>query len=193
MPRVAMPIRTLGDPVLREPSKPVERFDRALRRLVDEMTETMYAANGVGLAGPQVGLSVRLFTYDDGETGPSCLANPELTLLDGDLWHDEGCLSIPGPYYPTARSARVRIAGQDARGRPVEVEAEGLLARIFQHETDHLDGVLFTDRMNPTARTDIAYDLHEFETAFESRRSTGGIPGDEQIAARLAEFERKYT
>src|SRR5215210_3491703 len=155
MPRVAMPIRVLGDPVLREPSKPVERFDRALRRLVDEMTETMYAANGVGLAGPQVGLSYRLFTSDDGETGPSFIANPELTLLDGELIRDEGCLSISGPFYPTARAAQVLITGADARGRPVRIEAEGLLARIFQHETDHLDGALYIDRLDDEGRRSV--------------------------------------
>jgi peptide deformylase len=163
MPRVAMPIRTLGDPVLREPSKPVERFDRALGRLVEEMTETMYGANGVGLAGPQVGLSSRLFTYDDGETGPSFLANPELTVIEGDEVHDEGCLSIPGPYYPTTRGARVRVTGQDARGRPVEIEAEGLLARIFQHETDHLNGVLYIDRLDDEGRRAVMTELRQIE------------------------------
>jgi peptide deformylase len=175
MPRVAMPIRTLGDPVLRERSKPVERFDRALRRLVEEMTETMYEANGVGLAGPQVGLSYRLFTYDDGETGPSFLANPELTLLDGELTRDEGCLSIPGPYYPTARTERVRIAGQDMRGRPVEIEAEGLLARIFQHETDHLDGLLFIDRLDAEGRRAVMTELRQIEMGLvEPRKRPGG-------------------
>jgi peptide deformylase len=163
MPRVAMPIRVLGDPVLREPSKPVERFDRALRRLVDEMTETMYAANGVGLAGPQVGLSSRLFTYDDGETGPSFLANPELTLLEGELIREEGCLSIPGPFYPTARAAQVLITGVDVRGRPVRIEAEGLLARIFQHETDHLDGALYIDRLDDEGRRSVMAELRQIE------------------------------
>jgi peptide deformylase len=170
MPRVAMPIRTLGDPVLREPSKPVERFDRALRRLVEEMFETMYAANGVGLAGPQVGVSSRLFTYDDGETGPSFLANPELTLIDGELVHDEGCLSIPGPYYPTARTERVRVMGQDVRGRPVEIEAEGLLARIFQHETDHLDGMLYIDRLDDAGRRAVMAELRQIEMGLAEPR-----------------------
>lgn len=160
---MAMPIRTLGDPVLREPSKLVERFDRALGRLVEEMTETMYAANGVGLAGPQVGSSSRLFTYDDGETGPSFLANPELTVFEGDEVHDEGCLSIPGPFYPTARGARVRVTGQDVHGRPVEIEAEGLLARIFQHETDHLNGVLYIDRLDDEGRRAVMIELRQIE------------------------------
>jgi peptide deformylase len=178
MPRVAMPIRTLGDPVLREPSKPVERFDRALRRLVEEMTETMYAANGVGLAGPQVGLSARLFTYDDGETGPSFLANPEITLIEGELVHDEGCLSIPGPYYPTTRGARVRVTGQDVRGRPVEIEAEDLLARIFQHETDHLNGVLYIDRLDDDGRRAVMTELRQIEMGLvEPRKRRGDDQG----------------
>ena len=160
---MAMPIRILGDPVLREPSKPVERFDRALRRLVDEMTETMYAANGVGLAGPQVGLSYRLFTYDDGETGPSFIANPELTLLEGELIREEGCLSIPGPFYPTARAAQVLITGVDVRGRPVRIEGEGLLARIFQHETDHLEGALYIDRLDDEGRRSVMAELRQIE------------------------------
>ena len=167
---MVMPIRTLGDPVLREPAKPVERFDRALRRLVEEMTETMYGANGVGLAGPQVGLSYRLFTYDDGETGPSFLANPELTLLEGEVIRDEGCLSIPGPFYPTARTERVRIAGQDVRGRPVSVEAEGLLARIFQHESDHLDGRLYIDRLDEQGRRAVMTELREIEMGLAEPR-----------------------
>jgi peptide deformylase len=158
-----MPIRTLGDPVLREPSKPVDRFDGALRRIVDEMMETMYAANGVGLAGPQVGLSLRLFTYDDGETGPSFLANPELSLMEDELISDEGCLSIPGPYYPTVRAQRVRISGADERGRRVEIDADGLLARIFQHETDHLHGMLYIDRLDDAGRRAVMAELRQIE------------------------------
>ena len=167
---MAMPIRTLGDPVLREPAKPVESFDRALRGRVDDMLASMYEANGVGLAGPQVGLSYRLFTYDDGETGPSFLANPEVTLLDGELIHDEGCLSIPGPFYLTARAASVRVAGQDAKGRPVEIEAEGLLARIFQHETDHLDGVLYIDRLDDEGRRAVLSELRQIEMGLAQPR-----------------------
>jgi peptide deformylase len=167
---MVMAIRTLGDPVLREPSKPVERFDESLRRVVAEMTETMYAANGVGLAGPQVGLSLQLFTYDDGETGPSFLANPELSLLDPELTSDEGCLSIPGPFYPTARAGRVRIRGADQQGRPVEIEADGLLARIFQHETDHLQGMLYIDRLDDAGRRAVMTELRQIEMGLAEPR-----------------------
>jgi peptide deformylase len=167
---MVMAIRTLGDPVLRERSKPVERFDESLRRVVAEMTETMYAANGVGLAGPQVGLSLQLFTYDDGETGPSFLANPELSLLDPELTSDEGCLSIPGPFYPTARAGRVRIRGADQQGRPVEIEADGLLARIFQHETDHLQGMLYIDRLDDAGRRAVMTELRQIEMGLAEPR-----------------------
>jgi peptide deformylase len=149
-------IRTLGDPVLRQPARPLEDFDRSLRRLVEDMFETMYEAPGVGLAAPQVGISLRFFVYDDGKTtGRRFLANPEILERVGEQTHDEGCLSIPGPYHPTTRAMRVRVRGQDLEGRPVEVEGEGLVARILQHETDHLDGVLFIDRLPEEGRRQV--------------------------------------
>ncbi|HXF35646.1 MAG TPA: peptide deformylase [Actinomycetota bacterium] len=149
-------IRTLGDPVLRQPARPLEDFDRSLRRLVEDMFETMYDAPGVGLAAPQVGISLRFFVYDDGKTtGRRFLANPEILEREGEQTHDEGCLSIPGPYHPTTRAMRVRVRGRDLEGRPVEVEGEGLVARILQHETDHLDGVLFIDRLPEEGRRQV--------------------------------------
>ena len=108
-------IRTLGDPVLREPAKPVTEFGPSLRTLFDDMVETMVAAPGVGLAGPQVGVSIRLFVFDDGETGPMFMANPELSDGVGELLEDEGCLSIPGPYHATPRFARIRCRGSGSR------------------------------------------------------------------------------
>jgi peptide deformylase len=160
---VLLPIRTLGDPVLREPTKPVETFDRALRRLADDMLETMYDAPGVGLAGPQVGVSLRIFTYDDGETGPRVMLNPELLDADGEIVEDEGCLSIPGPFHPTARFRRVTCRGLDVRGRRVEIAGDGLLARIFQHETDHLDGTLYIDRLDDEGRRAVLAELRRIE------------------------------
>lgn len=156
-------IRTLGDPVLREPAKPVERFDEHLAQLVADMTETMYDAPGVGLAGPQVGVSLRLFVFDDGESGPRCIANPELVEVEGELEEDEGCLSIPGPSHPTKRSKRVRCRGQDAEGRPVDLVGEGLLARILQHESDHLNGKLYIDRLDDDGRRAVMADLRRLE------------------------------
>ena len=168
---MTMFIRILGDPVLKQAAKPIVDFDRALRRLADEMIEAMYAANGVGLAAPQVGLSVQVFTYDDGETGPRFLANPELSDLDGETVLDEGCLSIPGPYYPTARAERVRIAGRDLKGEPVEIEAGGLLARIFQHETDHLHGLLYIDRLDEAGRREVLAELRRIELGLAEPRA----------------------
>lgn len=156
-------IRTLGDPVLREPGKPVTEFDAALRTLFDDMVETMREAPGVGLAAPQVGVSLRLFVCDDGETGPMLVANPELSDDTGELLEDEGCLSIPGPYYPTPRSARIRCRGQDVDGRPLDLVGEGLLARIFQHESDHLNGMLYIDRLDEDGRRDVMAQLRRFE------------------------------
>jgi peptide deformylase len=158
-----LPIRTLGDPVLKTPAKPVTRFDDALCTLFEDMVETMYAAPGVGLAGPQVGLSLRLFVFDDGATGPTFLANPILSEGEGDQVEEEGCLSIPGPFHPTGRAARIVCRGQDLHGDPLEVVGEGLLARILQHETDHVDGLLFIDRLDGAGRREVLAELRRIE------------------------------
>jgi peptide deformylase len=146
-------IRVVGDPVLRTPAEPVVDFDRDLRRLIDEMFEVMYAADGVGLAGPQIGVSRRLFVYDiSGRKGH--VINPELTVDDPEeVREEEGCLSVPDrgtrkPLYAvTQRAAGVTVQGVDRLGRPVRVKARGMLARCFQHETDHLDGRLYVDHL----------------------------------------------
>ena len=156
-------IRTLGDPVLREPARPVTEFGPSLRALFDDMVETMVAAPGVGLAGPQVGISGRLFVFDDGETGPMFMANPELSDGVGELLEDEGCLSIPGPYHTTPRFARILCRGLDLDGDPYEMLGEGLLARIFQHEVDHLDGMLYIDRLDDEGRRDVMAQLRRIE------------------------------
>ena len=158
-----MAIRTLGDPVLREPTKPLEVFDDALRRLAPEMTETMHAAPGVGLAANQVGLSIACFVYDDREGHAGFVANPALLELEGEDTMDEGCLSIPGPYHPTTRALKVRLRGQDLDGQPIDARAEDLLARIFQHETDHLIGGLYIDRLDDDGRRDVMRQLRELE------------------------------
>ncbi len=156
-------IRTLGDPVLREPARPVAAFDRRLRTLCDDMIETMYDAPGVGLAGPQVGISLRVFVFDDGETGPRFMANPVLTGGEGELREEEGCLSIPGPYHETERFARITCRGQDVDGASFEMTGEGLLARIFQHETDHLVGMLYIDRLDDEGRRSVMAELRRIE------------------------------
>ncbi|MER6511824.1 peptide deformylase [Nonomuraea sp. NPDC048881] len=146
-------IRVIGDPVLRTPAEPVTDFDRELRRLIEEMFQAMYAVNGVGLAGPQIGVSRRLFVYDiAGRKGH--VANPVLTVDDAEEVSDEeGCLSVPDRrtrtpiYAPVARAAGVTVEGVDRLQRPVRIKARGSLARCFQHETEHLDGRLYVDRL----------------------------------------------
>jgi peptide deformylase len=158
-----MSIRTLGDPVLREPTKPVEVFDDTLRRLAADMVETMHAAPGVGLAANQVGRSIACFVYDDRDGHTGFVANPTLSGFEGEDTIDEGCLSIPGPYQPTTRALSVRLRGRDLDGRPIDIRAEGLLARIFQHETDHLNGMLYIDRLDDEGRRDVMRQLREIE------------------------------
>jgi peptide deformylase len=175
---VILPIRTLGDPVLKTPAKAVTEFERGLSKLAEDMFETMYAAPGVGLAGPQVGVSLRLFVFDDGDTGPTFVANPELFDSDGAVVEEEGCLSIPGPFYPTRRSATISCRGQDLRGDPFEMMGEGLLARIFQHETDHLDGTLYVDRLDEAGRREVMAELRRIELGItEPRRRGDGSEG----------------
>jgi peptide deformylase len=175
---VIIPIRILGDPVLKTPAKSVEDFDDGLRRLAQDMLETMYDAPGVGLAGPQVGISLRLFVFDDGVTGPTFMANPELGAADGEIVEEEGCLSIPGPFYPTRRFATITCRGQNLAGDPVEMTGEGLLARIFQHETDHLDGSLFIDRLSEEGRKTVLAELRRIELGLAEPRQRRRADGE---------------
>jgi peptide deformylase len=150
-----MPIRMFGDPVLREPARPVESFDEALRLLAEHMIQTMHEAPGVGLAAPQVGRSLRLIVFDvQDEAGPRVLANPVLRDEWGEQVEEEGCLSLPGLYYPVSRAMRVWAEGLDLDGSQVTIEAEELLARVLQHEVDHLDGILFIDRLQAEHRSE---------------------------------------
>jgi peptide deformylase len=147
------PIRLFGDPVLRTPAAPVVDFDKELRTLVRDLTETMLDAPGVGLAAPQIGVSLRVFTYHVDETeGPGHLVNPTLDLSEEEQEGEEGCLSVPGLTFDTKRAWRVVAKGFDMYGEPVTVEGTDLLARCVQHETDHLDGILFVDRLDKAAR-----------------------------------------
>jgi peptide deformylase len=158
-----VPIRTLGEPVLREVTRAVERFDDALRVVMEDMLETMVDAPGVGLAANQIGLASRCFVYDDGEGHRGFVANPVLSEFANEEAIDEGCLSIPGPSHPTTRSLHVRLRGQDVDGSPLDIVADGLLARIFQHETDHLNGLLYIDRLDAAGRRDVMRQLRELE------------------------------
>ena len=140
-------IHLLGDPGLRVPAKPLAAVTDAVRRLAEDMFETMHAAKGIGLAAPQVGRRERLFVaeVDDRRV---VLVNPEVVLAEGRARAEEGCLSIPEVYGDVERATRVTMRGLDAGGAPVEVEAEGLLARCLLHELDHLDGRLFVDHLS---------------------------------------------
>ena len=145
------PIRLFGDPVLRTPAVPVKDFDKELRRLVADLTDTMLDAPGAGLAAPQIGVGLRVFTWHvDGELGH--LVNPTLDLSEELQEGPEGCLSLPDLTFDCARALRVVAKGFTMHGEPVRIEGSELLARAIQHETDHLDGVLFVDRLDREAR-----------------------------------------
>jgi peptide deformylase len=145
-------IRLFGDPVLRTPAEPVTDFDLELRNLVKDLTETMLDAPGVGLAAPQIGVSLRVFTYHVDENEPGHLVNPVLTLEGDEEEDDEGCLSLPGLQFLTPRAPRVVASGFNMYGDPVTIEGTELLARCVQHETVHLDGILFIDRLDKKER-----------------------------------------
>lgn len=145
------PIRLFGDPVLRQRAVEVDSFDAELRRLVTDLTDTMLAAPGAGLAAPQIGVGLRVFTYNvDGVVGH--LVNPSLELSDETQDGAEGCLSLPELTYDCLRALSVVAHGFDMHGEPLEIRGSDLLARAIQHETDHLDGVLFIDKLDTASR-----------------------------------------
>lgn len=145
------------EPLLKETSAPVTHFDENLKKLAEDMAETMYAAPGVGLAAPQVGVSKRLVVIDcapkSEEPHLMKIVNPEIIAREGEVFEEEGCLSVPGYYAKVSRSARITVRHQDLEGKTVELEADGLLAIAFQHEIDHLDGILFIDHLSPLKKS----------------------------------------
>lgn len=180
-----LPIRITGDPVLHAPALPVEQIDDDLRRLVADMFETMDAAPGVGLAGPQVGVALRLFTFgwtdEDDVQWRGVAINPELWLSpaepgapDPDT-ESEGCLSFPGERFPLRRAERVVLRATDLDGERYEIEAEGWLARIFQHEYDHLDGVLYVDRLGDRDQRIVAKITKKLDWGKPGRSWTPGV------------------
>jgi peptide deformylase len=145
------PIRVVGDPVLRTEADPVTVFDAELRSLVRDLEDTVREPGRAGVAAPQIGVSLRVFSYNvDGVVGH--LVNPVLSGFDGEQEDDEGCLSVPGLWFPTKRAMRVVATGRDENGEPQVIEGEGLLARALQHETDHLDGRLYIDTLTGDTR-----------------------------------------
>lgn len=156
------PIRTFGDPVLRTPAKNVKEVDERVRKLVSDMTETMYDAPGVGLAAPQIGVGLRVAVFDTGDgTGARTMINPQLIETDGDWTFEEGCLSVPGYWWEIARPAYARIRALDETGDEVFYEGNELMGRVLQHEYQHLDGVLIIDQLPRRERKRVLKELNE--------------------------------
>ena len=148
LPEMEDAIVTYGNDILRKPTEDITEFDQEVRDLIERMYKLMVDFRGLGVAGPQAGVAKRIFVYDIGE-GPHALINPVLHSGSGEEWAIEGCLSIPGLQGEVRRYERVTVSGIDETGQRVKIKAEGLLARVFQHEMDHLDGTLFVDRADP--------------------------------------------
>ena len=145
------PIRVFGDPVLRQRAGEVEEIDAKIVRLSEEMIETMYAAPGVGLAAPQVGIERRIFVYDVGE-GPMTVINPEIVESRGEWEYEEGCLSVPDLHWPIVRPKEVHMLGHDVEGNEISIEGDELLGRVLQHELDHLNGILLIQHLDKDQR-----------------------------------------
>ncbi len=154
-----LPLRLFGDQVLRRVAGEVTNIDGDLVELAERMLVTMDEANGVGLAAPQVGRSVRMFVHALGEQAPAVLINPEIAASSGEWTYSEGCLSIPGLYFDLVRPGTVHVRATGIDGRDLEIEADELLGRVIQHELDHLDGVLFVDRLTGEAREQASLEL----------------------------------
>ncbi|HET6704737.1 peptide deformylase, partial [Amycolatopsis sp.] len=182
------PIVIAGEPVLHQPTREITEFDEKLRTLVDDMFETMYAAEGVGLAANQIGLDLRVFVYDcpddAGVRHKGVVVNPKLetseipeTMPDpDDDW--EGCLSAPGESYPTGRAKWAKVTGFDVEGSPIEVEGTGYFARCLQHETDHLDGYIYLDRL---------VGRHARAAKKMLKHNKWGVPGNSWLPPRTPE------
>lgn len=145
-------VRLYGDPVLRQVAAPVREITPEIRRIIADMTETMWHQVGIGLAAPQVGLPYRILVMDDSKGGAQTLLNPVIESRTGAVREEEGCLSLPGIFAEVERAKSITVSAMDVDGRPIAFEASGLKSRVVQHELDHLDGVLFIDRLPPVTR-----------------------------------------
>ena len=155
-------IRTYGDPVLNQKAVPITEIDGAVKRLADDMVAPLREVERLGLAAPQVGVLKRLFIYDlrDGQ-GPQTIVNPVISESRGEWVFEEGCLSVPGLYFPIARPKEIHLTGWDLNGREVSIEADELLARLFQHELDHLEGKLLLEMLDEDARKQALKELRK--------------------------------
>lgn len=185
-------------PTLRHVSKPLARVDQELRGIVREMFALMYEANGVGLAANQVDLPYRLFVLNlqsdpEAKDEEHVFVNPVIKSRKGMAEAEEGCLSLPSLYGQVKRPERIVLNAYDLSGNELTLELDGLFARAAQHEIDHLDGILFIDRLSPTGQMEAKEALADFESQFVGQRERGEIPDDAAIAKRLEELEKLRT
>jgi peptide deformylase len=184
-------------PALRHKSKLLRRFDGELKSIVRGMFDLMYEQKGVGLAANQVGLPYRFFILnlegDPAKAPEYVFINPEIVRRTGRVEKEEGCLSFPEIYAPVMRSEKVVLSAYDLNGEEINYDLDGFFARAVQHEYDHLDGVLFIDRLSPSGLLSVKQALLDLELEFQGDRDRGIIPPDQQIAVRLAELEQLRT
>jgi peptide deformylase len=172
-------IRIIGDPVLKQKAAEVSKVDGALAKLVDDMFVTMYDAPGVGLAAPQVGVQQRFFVYDYDDR-PGVILNPVIVESRGESEFTEGCLSVPGLHWDIVRPAEIHVKGHDLDGRELDLELDDYAARVFQHEIDHLEGILLIEHLTDEQRQEARKALRELRM-----RSAGAVPEPEVAAGRL--------
>ncbi|MCE5303172.1 MAG: peptide deformylase [Planctomycetaceae bacterium] len=194
---MALRVLKYPHPALRHKSKPLRRVDGELKDVIREMFDLMYRQKGVGLAANQVDLPYRFFVINpEGEPTKGrefVFLNPVLEKRSGTAEAEEGCLSFPEIFAPVKRSAKVTVSAYDLDGQEIRCEFDGLMARAVQHEYDHLDGVLFVDRLSPTGLLSVKEALAELEREFEGDRQRGVIPDDQKIASRLERLEQLRT
>ncbi|MEN6408048.1 MAG: peptide deformylase [Thermoguttaceae bacterium] len=194
---MALRVLKYPHPALRHKSKPLRRVDGDLKNVIREMFDLMYQQKGVGLAANQVDLPYRFFVINpEGEPAKGrefVFLNPVLSKRSGTVEAEEGCLSFPEIFAPVKRSAKVTVSAYDLDGQEIHCEFDGLMARAVQHEYDHLDGVLFIDRLSPTGLLSVKEALAELEREFEGDRQRGVIPDDQKIASRLERLEQLRT
>ena len=192
----ALKIIQYPHPTLRYKSKPLKRVNDELKQIVRDMFDAMYEAKGIGLAANQVDLPLRLFVLNlsgtRGEGEEMVFINPVVSSPKGSDEYEEGCLSIVGVNANVNRPEQIHVQAYDLDGNEIDATVSGMLAKAIQHESDHLDGVLFIDRISDSSKAAIAGELDDFELIFENERSTGNIPDDDAILARLKEYETKF-
>ena len=191
-----MQIITHPHPTLKYKSKSVVRINAELKAIVDEMFELMYEAKGVGLAANQVNLPLRLFVANpsgvEGDGEEFVFINPVISKGTGNEVADEGCLSLPGIYGPVNRSKSIHVEAFSIDGKSISLDLDDFMARVVQHETDHLDGVMFTDRMVEHSLQTIQPEIEEFEIEYRSKLADGLVPDEQTVHAELTEWEVKF-